>query len=68
MGPPADPSSHEGGTIAARGRGEMGNAPALGAGARKSLRVRLPPPAPEFTCFDGSFDDHLSFTVLRLLR
>lgn len=44
-GPPTDACLQEGGTIAARGRGEMENAPALGAGARKSLRVRLPPPA-----------------------
>jgi hypothetical protein len=31
--------------FASRGRGEMENTPALGAGARKSLGVRVPPPA-----------------------
>ena len=31
--------------FAARGRGEMADAPALGAGGRKPVGVRVPPPA-----------------------
>ena len=29
----------------------MADAPALGAGARKGVRVRLPPPAPDFATY-----------------